>query len=60
MTKSSNNILSEMAISPRTRKIKKQFFQQINNLLNWGEIEKIISKDYQIGKSHIGRKANDS
>ena len=59
MKKKSTNSLSDMAISPRTRKIKKQFFQQINKLLDWDDIETIISKDYHVGKSKTGRKAND-
>lgn len=39
----------------RTRKIKKTFFTQINQLINWDEIEDIINKDYSRGKSAVGK-----
>ena len=39
----------------RARKIKKTFFTQINTLIDWNKIEKIIDKDYSKGKSVTGK-----
>jgi len=44
---------SDLAIS--RRKIKSEFFNQINNLLDWTKIEKIITKHYVRGESVVGR-----
>ena len=51
--------LADSICDLRTRKIKKQFFQQINALLDWKEISMIISKDYTVGDSRTGRPAHD-
>ena len=39
----------------RTRKIKKTFFSQMDKLINWDEVLKIIEKDYKKGKSAVGK-----
>ena len=39
----------------RARKIKKTFFTQINTLIDWNKIEKLIDKDYSKGKSVTGK-----
>jgi IS5 family transposase len=44
---------------PRTRKIKKTFFSQINTLLDWTEISKLIDTNYKRGKSASGKPSYD-
>ena len=39
----------------RARKIKTTFFGQINELINWDRIEKLIDADYSKGKSVVGK-----
>ncbi len=39
----------------RTRKIKRTFFSQINTLIDWDAIEKLIDADYSKGKSAVGK-----
>jgi len=39
----------------RARKVKKTFFTQINILIDWNIISKIIDKDYSKGKSATGK-----
>ncbi len=43
----------------RTRKIKAQFFTQINTLLNWDKIRNLIDKHYIKGKSATGKPSYD-
>ncbi|MEI6865616.1 transposase, partial [Flavicella sp.] len=43
----------------RTRKIKSTFFSQINILIDWDLISKIIDKDYSRGKSAVGKPCYD-
>lgn len=43
----------------RTRKIKSTFFTQINTLIDWDSISKIINKDYSKGKSATGKPSYD-
>lgn len=43
----------------RTRKIKKTFFTQINAIINWKEISKVIDKHYRKGKSAVGNPSYD-
>jgi len=43
----------------RTRKIKTTFFSQINTLIDWNRISKIIDKDYSRGKSAVGKPSYD-
>jgi len=43
----------------RTRKIKATFFNQINQLIDWKEISKLIDKDYTKGESAIGNPSYD-
>jgi len=52
--KSTQNIgFADLAIS--RRKIKEDFFNQINILVDWKAIEKVINKNYQKGESATGR-----
>ena len=39
----------------RSRKIKRTFFSQINTLIDWDNIEKLIDADYSRGKSAVGK-----
>ena len=39
----------------RSRKIKRTFFTQINNILDWSAISYIISTHYTKGKSSTGK-----
>jgi len=39
----------------RARKIKRTFFNQINTLIDWDGIEKLIDADYSKGKSAVGK-----
>lgn len=43
----------------RLRKIKKTFFTQINLLIDWENISKVIDKDYTRGKSATGKPSYD-
>lgn len=43
----------------RTRKIKRTFFSQINTLIDWDNISKIIDRDYSKGKSAVGKPSYD-
>lgn len=43
----------------RTRKIKKTFFSQMNTLIDWEAISKIIDLDYSKGKSAVGKPSYD-
>jgi len=38
--------LADSICDLRIRKIKKTFFTQINTLIDWGEISRLIDKDY--------------
>lgn len=43
----------------RIRKIKSQFFQQVNTLLDWDAISKIIDKHYKKGSNAVGNPSYD-
>jgi len=43
----------------RARKVKTTFFSQINTLIDWENISKIIDKDYSKGKSATGKPSYD-
>lgn len=43
----------------RTRKIKKTFFVQINAIINWKELSKVIDKHYKKGNSAVGNPSYD-
>ena len=47
--------LADSICDLRTRKIKTTFFSQINALINWDKIEKLINADYTKGKSVVGK-----
>ena len=47
--------LADTVFDLRSRKIKNDFFIQINKLINWNEIEKLIDIDYCKGKSIVGK-----
>lgn len=42
-------------LAVKRRKIKEEFFNQLNKILDWGKIEKEISRYYQKGMSVSGR-----
>jgi len=47
--------LADTICDLRARKIKTTFFSQINELINWDKIEKLIDADYSKGKSVVGK-----
>ena len=47
--------LADSICDLRSRKIKRTFFTQINNLLDWSAISYIISTYYTKGKSSTGK-----
>ncbi len=51
--------LADSICDLRTRKIKRTFFSQINALIDWNSISKIIDKDYSRGKSAVGKPSYD-
>jgi len=51
--------LADSICDLRTRKIKKQFFTQINTLLDWKSISSIIDRYYNKGKSATGKPSYD-
>lgn len=59
MKKSSTPTLADSICDLRTRKIKKQFFTQINTMLNWDSISSIIDTYYQKGESATGKPSYD-
>lgn len=51
--------LADSICDLRTRKIKRQFFSQINSLLDWKSIGGVIDKHYHKGKSATGTPSYD-
>jgi IS5 family transposase len=47
--------LADTICDLRSRKIKRTFFTQINELIDWDSIEKLIDADYSKGKSVVGK-----
>ena len=47
--------LADSICDVRSRKIKRTFFNQINTLIDWQPIIKIINKHYTKGKSATGK-----
>ena len=47
--------LADSICDLRSRKIKRTFFTQINTLLDWSPIEKVIKHHYTKGKSATGK-----
>lgn len=43
----------------RTPKIKQTFFKQMNTLLDWDSLKKVIDQHYQRGKSATGKPSYD-
>jgi len=51
--------LADSICDLRTRKIKTTFFTQINTIIDWDTISKIIDIDYSKGKSAVGKPSYD-
>ena len=51
--------LADSICDLRTRKIKKSFFTELNRLLDWKKISKIIDDHYNKGKSATGSPSDD-
>ncbi|MFV0323295.1 MAG: IS5/IS1182 family transposase, partial [Bacteroides xylanisolvens] len=51
--------LADSMCNPRTRKIKRTFFTQVNQLLDWDSISILIDSSYQKGKSATGKPSYD-
>lgn len=47
--------LADSICDLRARKIKTTFFSQINAIIDWDKIEKLIDTDYSKGKSAVGK-----
>lgn len=47
--------LADSICDLRSRKIKRTFFNQINTLIDWSPIEKIITAHYKKGESALGK-----
>jgi IS5 family transposase len=47
--------LADTICDLRSRKIKKTFFTQINELIDWVSIQELIDADYSRGKSVVGK-----
>ncbi len=54
-----HSTLADSICDLRTRKIKKSFFTQLNRLLDWKKIRKIIDYHYNKGKSATGSPSDD-
>ena len=52
--KTKKPILSDSIFDLRIRKNKTKFFTQINKILDWKEISRLINKDYSKGNSAVG------
>lgn len=57
MEKNKNNTMADVLCSVRTRKAKNTFLEQIDTLIDWTAIEKLINKYYTKTKSATGRPA---
>ena len=57
MEKQQIQTMADVLISNRTRKIKNQFFSQVDTLIDWQPILKIINKFYKKTSSATGRPA---
>lgn len=55
----SSPTLADSICDVRTRKIKQQFFTQINSLLDWSSISSVIDIHYKKGKSATGTPSYD-
>lgn len=51
--------LADSICNQRTRKIKKQFFSQINSLLDWKKISHLIDRHYKKGNNAVGNPSYD-
>ena len=59
MKKQYQPTLADSICDLRTRKIKKTFFSQINTIIDWNKISKVIDKDYSKGESAVGTPSYD-
>lgn len=57
MNKQHSLTLADSIFDLCSRKIKKAFFTQMNTLIDWAQVEKVISKYYKKGKSATGKPA---
>lgn len=57
MEKNKNNTMADVLCSVRTRKAKNTFLEQVDTLIDWTPIVKIIERYYTKVKSAIGRPA---
>lgn len=59
MKHQSHPTLADSICDLRVRKVKKEFFHQINILLDWDSISKVIDTYYKKGKSATGKPSYD-
>jgi IS5 family transposase len=57
MEKTEKYTMADVLISTRSRKIKNQFFDQVDQLKSWQPVKKIIDKYYKKTNSAVGRPA---
>ena len=57
MSKKSYSQMSFLSLYVEKRKLKDNFFQQINIIINWDKVSKVLEKYYKRGASVSGRKA---
>lgn len=57
MEKQQKYTMADVLISPRTRKIKNQFFNQVDTLIDWQPVLKMINQYYKKTSSATGRPA---
>lgn len=57
MEKVQKYTMADVLISPRSRKIKNRFFDQVDTIINWKPVNKIIDKYYKKTYSAVGRPA---
>lgn len=59
MKHQSHPTLADSICDIRVRRVKKEFFHQINTLLDWDRISKVIDTYYKKGKSATGKPSYD-
>jgi IS5 family transposase len=55
MEQTSHPTLADSICDLRTRKIKRTFFTQINNLIDWSSVDILIRQHYKKGNSAVGQ-----
>lgn len=59
MKRQNNPSFADTVCDLRIRKIKSEFFEQVNNLIDWRPLSNIINKHYTKGESAVGKPSYD-